>query len=79
MVQEGTSNDEWQMFNCREAQRRECNRNHWANWHSSVQEATPDDDSFENNPFIYWDPTPEPYDVPKPSQTLATINNSSPY
>ena len=65
------------MFNHVEARWRERDRKRWANWHSSVREATPDDDSFENNPFIYRDPTPEPYDVPEPSQTLVTINDNT--
>ena len=34
MVQEGASNDEWQMFNHAEARWRECDQNRWANWHT---------------------------------------------
>ena len=78
MVQNGVSNDEWNAFKRAETRRQERDRSRWANWHRNVRESTPDEDSFEYNPFVYRDPSPEPYRTPEPTQTLATIQVSVP-
>ena len=77
MVQNGVSNDEWNAFKRAETRRQERDKRRWANWHSNMREATPDEDSLEYNPFVYQDPSPEPYKSPELTQTLATTHEIS--